>query len=222
MLAAIGCAPADPPAEEPPAAAEPKPLIEKDGLGSWKPIEDFASYGDVTVEDGVLTIGQGEPFTGVVWKDIEPYPFPLVNYEIAFEARRVQGVDFFAGLTFPIGDLETCCTLILGGWGGGLVGISSIDRNDASENETASYHKFEDDQWYKFRLQVQADRFRAWIGDKIVINTITKGRKLGLRFGDIEYCAPLGIATFQTKGQVKDLTIRPLEEDEIVAPPEDY
>ncbi|CAN5441567.1 hypothetical protein BH23VER1_BH23VER1_33980 [soil metagenome] len=214
-LAAAGCSPAAPP-------TEPIPLLETDSLGKWKEIEAFASYGEVSVTDGVLEIGMGEPFTGVVWSDVDPYTLPLIDYEIAFQARRVDGTDFFAALTFPVGDLKTSCSLIVGGWGGGLVGISSIDGNDASENETASYHRFEDNVWYKIRLQVQKDRFRAWIGDKIVINAITKGRKLSLRFGDIEHCAPLGFATYQTRGQIKDLTIRKLKPDEIVATPEDY
>ena len=40
-------------------------------------------------------------------------------------------------------------TLILGGWGGSLIGISSIDDFDASENETGDdAYIFEDNQWY--------------------------------------------------------------------------
>jgi hypothetical protein len=36
-------------------------------------------------------------------------------------------------------------TFICGGWGGAVVGISSIDGQDASMNETTKYIKFEDD-----------------------------------------------------------------------------
>jgi hypothetical protein len=39
----------------------------------------------------------------------------------------MQGSDFFAALTFPVNDLF--CTLINGGWGGMLVGLSSLDGN---------------------------------------------------------------------------------------------
>ena len=44
--------------------------------------------------------------------------------------------------------------ILLGGWGGGVVGISSIDTMDASENETTKYRQFVTDRWYKVRLRV--------------------------------------------------------------------
>ena len=50
------------------------------------------------------------------------------------ETHGMQGGDFFCGLTFPYGDAS--CTFVVGGWGGGLVGLSSINGDDASENET--------------------------------------------------------------------------------------
>ena len=38
-----------------------------------------------------------------------------MDYELRLEAKRVEGGDFFCGLTFPVG--KEYCTLILGGWG---------------------------------------------------------------------------------------------------------
>ena len=72
-------------------------------------------------------LGLGAPFTGVVWTR----DFPKDNYEIRWEARRVQGGDFFASLTFPVGN--SFCTFVNGGWGGDIVGLSSIDGWDASD-----------------------------------------------------------------------------------------
>ena len=69
---------------------------------------------------------------------------------------RVEGSDFFVGLTFPVRDSHA--SLIVGGWAGSVVGISSIDGRDASENETTEVMKFKNGQWYKFRLRVRADR----------------------------------------------------------------
>jgi hypothetical protein len=40
------------------------------------------------------------------------------------------------------------CTLICGGWGGTLVGLSSIDDLDASENPTATIKEFKEKTWY--------------------------------------------------------------------------
>jgi hypothetical protein len=220
-LASATCSPAE---DEAGAAAAPDPakpvaLFDGKSLGGWKVIEGFAGGGEVRVEEGAMVLDMGETLTGVVWGKTDPYPFPLINYEIRLQARRLMGTDFFCGLTFPVGDLKTSCTLVLGGWGGGLVGISSLDRLDASENDTSSHHKFEQDQWYTIRLQVQQTRFVAFIDDKKVINTIWEGRKPGMRFGDIEYCAPLGLSTYQTRSAIKDITMRPLRPEEVDTKP---
>ena len=93
----------------------------------------------MTVENGTIVLGEGGDLTGVNFAG----ELPRMNYELSLEAKRVQGSDFFCGLTFPVG--QECCTMIVGGWGGGLVGISSINGNDASENETTQIRKFEDE-----------------------------------------------------------------------------
>ena len=81
---------------------------------------------------------------------------------------RTMGSDFFCGLTFPY--KETHATLILGGWGGSLIGISSLDDFDASENETGDAYIFEDNQWYDVRLKVTDSEFTVWIDGKSVID----------------------------------------------------
>ena len=50
---------------------------------------------------------------------------PRTDYEIRFETRRIEGFDFFCGLTFPVG--EKYLTLVLGGWDGNVVGLSCLD-----------------------------------------------------------------------------------------------
>jgi len=74
----------------------------------------------VKVENGLLVLESGY-MTGIHWTN----DVPKTNYELSLEARRMSGNDFFCGLTFPIAG--TNVSLIVGGWGGGLVGISSID-----------------------------------------------------------------------------------------------
>lgn len=187
-------------------AAEWVSLVPEEGMGKWKGL-NFGGEGLTTWKDGVLTIEEGAELTGVVWSGA----VPEAPYQLELEARRTSGVDFFCGLTFPVRDKETCVTLIVGGWGGGVVGISSIDGMDASENETAGFRAFKDDQWYKVRLEVRKNSLQAWIDGVEVVNVDTTNRKLGLRFGDIDKCVPLGLATWQTTAELKNLRWRPLK-----------
>ena len=128
---------ADPISEEkkaPPSGASEenavwKPLLKDSDLSGWT-ITNFGGEGDVELKGGELTLGFGDPLTGVTY---EGKDFPQDNYEMRWEAKRVQGQDFFAGVTFPIG--EEFCSFIAGGWGGSLIGISNIDGYDASEND---------------------------------------------------------------------------------------
>ena len=121
-----------------------------------------------------------------------------------------MGSDFFCGLTFPISSKKECVTLILGGWGGGTVGISSIDEQSASENETTRYMSFEDGQSHDVRVVVEEKRLRVFLDENSIIDVATEGRKLGLRSGMIDYCVPLGIATFQTSAEIRGLRWRSL------------
>ena len=102
------------------------------------------------------------------------------------------------------------CTWIVGGWGGMVVGLSSIDGNDASENETTCGREFKAGQWYRLRLRVTAEKIEAWIDKEQVIDFETKGRHLSLRFGEIKASLPLGIATFQTKAALRGLALKRL------------
>jgi hypothetical protein len=178
-----------------------QPLFDGKSLNGWRETP-FTGHGEVRVEKGALILGYGMPMTGVTWTGA----FPQSGYEIRFEASRLQGNDFFASLTFPVG--ESFATLVTGGWGGDIVGISSIDGWDASENETRSYFTFENGRWYTFRLQVEADRIRAWIDEKPVANVTIGGRSVGLRHGEIKLSTPLGLASYATTGSVRRIEYR--------------
>ena len=105
-------------------------MFDGKSLAGWKETP-FTSHGQVRVENGTVTLGTGY-LTGINWAG----SFPKINYEVRVEAARMKGSDFFAGITFPVGD--AFCTWINGGWGGEVVGLSSLEENDASENETTS------------------------------------------------------------------------------------
>ena len=79
---------------------------------------------------------------------------------------------------------------------------------DASENETTKYISFETGRWYHVRLRVTAEKIEAWIEQKKVANVTTTGRKVGLRFGEIELSKPLGIASWETGAALREIKIR--------------
>ncbi len=165
--------------------------------------EGMSEWGD----DGItVTIRTGVELTGIRYEGSPP----ASPYELELEARKVSGSDFFCGLTFPIHDPEAQVTLILGGWGGGTIGISSINGKDASENETTSYRNFAEERWYHVHLQVEESRLRVRLDGEVIVDLETAGKVLSLRKGSIESCAPLGLATWQTTGQIRNLRWRSL------------
>jgi hypothetical protein len=170
-------------------------------LAPWH-VTQFAGGGEVKVENGLLVLGMGGPFTGIGLSN----PPVTMNYEIALEAMRVGGWDFFCALTFPVDTNH--CSLIVGGWGGGVVGISSIDGYDASENETTKFLEFDRGRWYRIRVRVTEKKLEAWLDDRKVINVQTEDRRISVRGGDIEQCLPLGIASYSTTAALRGLRWR--------------
>jgi hypothetical protein len=135
-----------------------------------------------------------------------------MNYEIALEGKRLKGNDFFCTTTFPVGD--DYCSLVVGGWGGTVVGLSSINSMDASENETSTLQDFAKDRWYKVRIRVMKDRIQAWIGEKKLVDADTADKKISIRI-ECDACKPFGIATYSTTGAVRDIKVRALTADEV-------
>lgn len=173
------------------------------GKGNWLPIEGAADVG-WNEESRVMRIGVGTDLNGVRWTG----PLPSVPYAVELEARRMSGSDFFCGLTFPVRSGKDCVSLIVGGWGGSLVGISSIDGLDASENTTGSQQEFENQRWYRIRVEVDKERIQAWIDDRQVVDAHTEEQKLSLRPGPIEDCAPFGLATWLTIAEIRGVKWR--------------
>lgn len=192
-------------AETPPAARpEVQQLFDGKTLAGWKSTE-FGGEGEVSVVDGAIVLEMGNNMTGITWTDAAK--LPTSDYEIALEAKRIDGDDFFCGLTFPVKD--KALSLILGGWGGATVGLSSIDDADASSNETTSYVDFDRNRWYKVRLRVTGDKVQAWLDDKSIVDVKIAGRKLSIR-SEVEPSRPLGISTWLTKAAVRKIEVRKL------------
>lgn len=205
--------PAVPEAKGPPAVssrvnhwtAEWTPLFNGRNLENWA-VTDFGGHGPVTVENGEIHIGAGDELSGITWTN---GTLPKTGYEISLETEKVQGGDFFCGLTFPVA--ESSCSLILGGWGGGVIGLSSLDDEDASENETTKYMNFPANRWYAVKLRVTPARIQAWIDADKVVDVLLDGKKVSLRPGSIFMSAPLGIATYETSSAIRNFQIRLIE-----------
>lgn len=163
---------------------------------------DFAGRGEVKVENGEIKLGMGY-MTGVTWTNANA--LPRTNYEISLDAMRVDGSDFFCGLTFPVGKDQ--CSLVVGGWGGGTVGLSSIDGEDASQNETTSYLNFTNGKWFHIRVRVEPEKIQAWIDNDQVVNVDTKEKRIGIRL-EMESSVPLGVATWNTAAALKDIQMK--------------
>jgi hypothetical protein len=177
-------------------------IFDGKSLTGWE-ITNFGPQGPVYVSGGEIILGMGEGCTGITWKG----NFPPVNYEVSLDARRVAGNDFFCGMTFPVG--KDPCTLIVGGWGGTTVGLSSIDGLDASDNNTRKLMSFEKNRWYHIRLEVTDKSIKAWIDSLNVVDFTIGSWKLSIR-PEVELSRPFGIASWNTTAALKNIRVKPL------------
>jgi hypothetical protein len=196
------------PASTVPAPGKPFPqthdwvsLFDGKTLTGWT-ISDFAGAGAVRTDNERITLESGV-MTGVTWTN----DIPRMNFEVELEAMRVSGSDFFCALTFPVA--TNPCTLVVGGWGGGVVGLSSLDGEDAANNETTKYMNFENGKWYKIRLRVVPAAIQAWINDEKLVDVNTTDKRLSIRI-EVEPSVPLGIATWSTTGAIRNIRVRRL------------
>jgi hypothetical protein len=179
------------------------PLFNGRTLAGWLPTQ-FGGEGEVEIKNGELILEVGEELTGVTINR----PIPTSNYEVSLEAKRVAGSDFFCGLTFPV--KKDPCSLIIGGWGGGVCGLSSIDGHDASENPTTSYRGFDNGRWYVIRLRVSDEKIEAWIDKEQIVDQDLKGRDISIR-SEVEASKPFGIASYRTAAALRNIRLRALK-----------
>lgn len=204
---AAACA-AGPPAATGPAVAPAAParpwreLFDGRSLAGWV-ATDFGGQGDVTVADGALHLDFGNPLTGVTWSG----PPPSGDYELEVVAAREEGTDFFCGLTFPVGDAHL--TLVLGGWGGSVSGLSSLDGRDANHNATRRLHGFVDRRDYTARVAVTQTAVRVWLDGAPFCSAELAGHELGLR-PEVLQSRPLGVASFATRARIRSVRWRAL------------
>jgi hypothetical protein len=180
------------------------PLFNGKNLDGWEKCV-FGGDGQISAEDGKLVFALGEALSGVRYTGKK---LPSVDYEVALSGRRSAGDDFWCGLTFKIGDKP--CSLILGGWGGTVCGLSNLDSFDASENETTTYQNFETDKWYDVRLQVTQTHVKAWLNDKKIVDVDIRGKAISIR-PEVDLSLPFGIAAWQTHSELRNIRYRTLK-----------
>jgi hypothetical protein len=180
-----------------------EPLFDGKTLTNWRPTK-FVGEGPVKVENGQIILEAGSDLTGITWSGRE---LPTTNYELSLQAMRVQGRDFFAGVTFPVAD--SFCSLILGGWGGQVIGLSSINGMDASENDTSQSMEFESGRWYDVRIRVTSAKIQAWLDNREIISVNIEGNEISTRI-EVDKSKPLGIASWRTKAALRQIRLRRL------------
>lgn len=190
------------------------PLFDGESLAGWS-VPSYGGDGEVDVQEGIIVIGRGELMTGIRYEK----EFPKVNYEIQYEARRTSGYDFFAACTFPV--KESFLTFVNGGWGGGTTGLSNIDGYNASENQTSSNQNYQENVWYRFRIRVTGEMIQVWITpqdkegnwkeEESVIKFEIEDKELSLRL-EMDSYKPLGLCTWNTEGQVRNIQYRKIGE----------
>ncbi len=181
------------------------PLFDGQSLTNWA-VTDFGGHGAVDAGAGRINIPVGDELTGITWTN---GTLPKTDYELYLETMKVDGSDFFCGLTFPVAD--SSCSLIIGGWGGAVIGLSSLDDNDASENETSRTASLKTNCWYRVRLRVTPAKIEAWLDDDKIVDASIAGRKVSLRPGPIYLSAPLGVASYETSAAIREFKLRLIE-----------
>jgi len=161
---------------EAPKAGKWQSLFDGKTLAGWRVVEggDDTGHGEVRAVSGELRCGVGKLFTGVAWTR----QFPTENYEVEYEAKRVEGTKGFGSVLFPVGPQHVCLTL--GGWDGTVVSLHWMDGKPGIENSTAKRKTFEDGRWYQVRLRVSKGKIEAWIDDEKMIDVNAEGRTFSL------------------------------------------
>lgn len=175
-------------------------LFDGKTLDGWE-ITEFGTGGPVMVTDGKIILNYGDGCTGVTYKK----EFPKINYQVTLEARRTSGNDFFCGMTFPVND--EFCSLIVGGWGGPVIGLSCIDGNDAANNETQVIKRLDKNVWYKIKLIVTSEKITAWVDDEKLVDFAYPTHELYVR-PEVELSKPFGICSWITTAQLRNIRLK--------------
>jgi hypothetical protein len=88
------------------------------------------------------------------------------------------------------------------------VGLSSINGNDASQNETTRFMGFAAGRWYSIRVRVTDRRIQTWIDQEKTVDVDITDKQISLRPGEIEMSKPFGVASWQTSAALRNIKLR--------------
>jgi len=174
-------------------------LLSQDNIDHWEAAR-FGGQGEYSVSKEQIELGFGYMMTGVIYQG----KLPQDNYRVRYQAKRIEGTDFFGTLTFPVRDSH--CSLVLGGWGGPTVGLSCIDGEDASRNDTMNIMGLDDDKWHQVELTVQYPKIECRINGEQIFETDVQGKEVSVR-GDVRVCRPFGFCSFETIAQIRKVHV---------------
>jgi hypothetical protein len=180
-------------------------LFDGQSLQGWAPLEKTKYNMDskAEVKDGAIQLAVGGPYSAVLWSG----EFPLTDYEVKLRVKRTDGYDIFCGILFPVD--KKFCSLVVGGWGNNVTGLSCVDEMFADENETAVYRSFENQVWFAVRLRVTDPKIEVWIDDKPVISLNRENHRIS-PYPGLDMFAPLGLFTYDTAAALTDIYFRRL------------
>jgi hypothetical protein len=170
-------------------------LALQEGPEGWESVI-FGGEGEVEFDGESIRMGFGSPLTAVAWQGAAELPD---EYEIEVVAARLDGSDFFCALNLPIG--EQRASVVLGGWGGALCGLSCVNGEDASMNATRSFRGFDRGQSYRLRVRVDAIQVQAWVDDELLFAQTRDGVEFSLRT-EVSPAGRLALSCFQTSARI--------------------
>jgi len=173
----------------------------RDPMLGWQ-ATPFGGQGELEFSHDTLLFHAGYPLTGIT----RTGSLPQIPFEMELVCRRKVGNDFFCGLTFPV--QQGHLTLILGGWGGATCGLSNLDGEDASRNESTFYLWTPPEQTMHVRLVVEAEGLRVWLDGELRLIQNLKGVRCEVR-PEMLPCLPLGFACFSTRSELDHMRMRP-------------
>ena len=197
--------PANEPSSDDAAMSEQdsRELFDGETMDGWE-IVGFGGQDKIEVVDDAIVAEAGYPLAGIAstLKDL-----PNSGYTLSLEAQKIDGTDFFCCVSFPVKDQH--CSLVLGGWGGTLCGISCINTEDASQNSKKWLKKFERGQWYAIEIKVTDDRIVCSVDDEVMVDLPLDGVELSLR-SEVHSTTPIGICAFETKSAWRNIRLTTL------------
>ncbi|NQT89360.1 DUF1080 domain-containing protein, partial [bacterium] len=182
------------------------PLFDGETLDGWRVAKGgfFKKPGAVAVVGDRVLLEAGQPCTGIaVARSV-----PVEDYEFCVDAMRIDGRAGFCSILFPVGTSR--CTLAVGGFGGGGVGLQTVDGRGGNNNPTTRQMQFQPGQWYQVRLRVTKDKIEAWVDDERMFSIERAGHKFGV-FDGYESLRPLGVFSWTTTSALRNMRMRSLK-----------